>query len=790
MPKMLKFWIFSSIWVLSLPALAQKTGISGYITTADGKGILNSSILVVETSDGAVSDSTGYYHIPSVRPGKYTIIISHVNYDTEVVKAELREGETLTVSRQLVDRTSELAAVEITGKTESQELREKPFHVNVIDVQPLQQKNLDITRVLTQVSGVRVRQNAGLGSSFDLTLNGFKAAQFINGIPVDVYGSAYAFNSIPLNQVDRIEVFKGVVPVHLGGDALGGAVNIITRNKIRNNLNVSYAAGSFNTHKASVQGMFTDARTGFVLSGSAFFNYSDNSYEMKNMVITDTTTTPISTYTKDVRRFHDDFLSYAAKADVGVSNKKFADVLLAGVGFSGIRRDLQTGSLQYPAIGEATGEEDNHHVSLRYSKHGLLNKKLDLDGFLLLNTINFVFVDTSSRSYQWDGTVFRVRTSKTAGELGDKQIYRATQKDFSQRYNIAYHITPNQSLTLNVISGTTTQKNTDPNKVEGTSVDDNSSEYSKMIIGLGHDMTLWDEKLRSTAYVKYYRMDASIDSTLRWRGGYFDLAPMDAVKTFTGGGLGFSYIISDRILAKVSAEYACRLPTTYELLGDGISTVANVSLKPEVSMNYNLGFSSKLITGEELLLTFEAAGFYRKAKDFIRATAGVTRSTHINYDKVLVRGAEGELKLVLDDKLAIRANATYQQVLDDNKYIGGSLPNYTYGVQLPNTPYFFGNFDAEYRFKDVFSKLNIIPYYNLLYVNEFYLGYENIARGDRKYTIPMQLVQDIGITASGPSEKYSVSLECSNIMDEEVYDNFRLQKPGRAFNFKITYFIN
>src|SRR5688572_16411475 len=197
---------------------------------------------------------------------------------------------------------------------------------------------------------------------------------------------------------------------------------------------------------------------------------------MKDMEsISGTTTTK-----KDVRRFHDDYQSHAVRAEVGYTNKRFADALFIGAGFSGVRKDIQTGSTQYPPIGEAIGEEDNNQLSLRYSKHALLNDKFDLDAFLLLSNTNTLFADTSSRTFQWDGSVLiqRPKTSR-AGEFEDKQIYKTLQHDLTQRYNIAYHLTKAQTFTLNLISTNTKWKNTDPGKVEVTSVNDNSSEYSK-----------------------------------------------------------------------------------------------------------------------------------------------------------------------------------------------------------------------------------------------------------------------------------------------------------------------
>ncbi len=770
---------------MAFTAILNAQSVSGFLTSSDNEPIFNATVRVPGTSFGSISDASGYYSIGNLQPGSHSLIISHINYTSDTLFIVVESNQDLRINRRLTAKASSLNEVEIIGKTESQEIRERPFEVNVIDVRPLQQKNIEVNRILTQSSGVRVRQNAGLGSSFDLTLNGFKAAQYINGIPVDVFGSAYAFNSIPVNQIERIEIYKGVVPVHLGGDALGGAVNILTKNKPKNNLNFSYAFGSFNTHKSSLQGVYNHKLTGLTLIGSAFINYSDNDYVMKDMeIITGTTTTK-----KDVRRFHDQFQSYAVKAEIGYANRSFADALFIGAGFSGVRKDIQTGSTQYPPIGEAIGEEDNVQVSLRYSKHQLLHDKLDVDAFLLLNNTHTLFVDTASRTYQWDGTVLIERpASSKAGEFEDKQIYRTQQVDFSQRYNAAYHITNSQTLTLNFISTNTNWNNTDPGKIEGPSVDDNSNDYSKLIIGLGHDLKLLNERLQTTAFVRYYRMTASIDSAARWRGGYFDRAPLQSTKSFTGAGVGISYAFTNRFLGKVSAEYACRLPTVYELLGDGITTVANVSLVPELSMNYNVGFSAKIIDDAYTSLSLNGSAFFRKAENFIRATTGVRRSTFINFDAALVRGVESEAKLTIAKKLGLRINATYQQVLDDNRFVGGTVKNYSYRIQLPNTPSLFGNADIEYRITDFFlENMTFIPYYNVLYVREFYLGYENIARGDLKYTIPMQFVHDIGLTISNTSEKYSISAECSNITDASAFDNFRLQKPGRAFNIKITY---
>ena len=51
---------------------------------------------------------------------------------------------------------------------------------------------------------------------------------------MDYFGSSYSINNFPVSLVDRIDVYKGVVPVELGSDALGGAINLVTSQQANN----------------------------------------------------------------------------------------------------------------------------------------------------------------------------------------------------------------------------------------------------------------------------------------------------------------------------------------------------------------------------------------------------------------------------------------------------------------------------------------------------------------------------------------------------------------------------
>src|SRR5690606_14011740 len=215
----------------------------------------------------------------------------------------------------------------VMGKTVARQIEERPFNVNVIDVKQLYNTTSDLNQVLNQTSGVRIREDGGVGSNFSFSLNGFSGRQvkfFLDGIPMDNFGSSLTLNNFPTTMVERMEVYKGVLPVSLGADALGGAVNIITRSN-PNFLDLSYGYGSFNTHKAGVNAAYTDSKTGFSARINAFYNYSDNNYKVS--------VSPIDLHTgqegpvQEVERFHDGYQSVGGQVELGVTDKSYADKL-------------------------------------------------------------------------------------------------------------------------------------------------------------------------------------------------------------------------------------------------------------------------------------------------------------------------------------------------------------------------------------------------------------------------------------------------------------------------------
>ncbi|MBN8790542.1 MAG: TonB-dependent receptor plug domain-containing protein, partial [Terrimonas sp.] len=127
-------------------------------------------------------------------------------------------------------------------------------------------RNIQTNELLDRTVGVRVRQNGGVGSAVEYNLNGMSGRSvgiFIDGLEISTYGSSFNLNNIPPSMIERIEVYKGVLPSHLSGDYMGGAINVILKKDVsQNNITASVSYGSFNTFQADASGMYRNQKNG------------------------------------------------------------------------------------------------------------------------------------------------------------------------------------------------------------------------------------------------------------------------------------------------------------------------------------------------------------------------------------------------------------------------------------------------------------------------------------------------------------------------------------------------
>lgn len=783
-----KIFIALLLLLSSLQLLAQqnKSKIHGTVSI-DGNTTEGITVLLKGTAYSTVTDQKGKYAM-DVEPGNYILVISYIGYKTFQTPVSLKPGGVLEQNNVLEEESTALNEVQINSKSTVERVREKAYNITAVDLKTVHNTSADLNQVLNRTTGVRVRESGGMGSNFNFSLNGFSGNQvkfFLDGIPIDNYGSSFTLNNIPVNMAERIEVYKGVVPIELGSDALGGAVNIITNKVVKRYIDVSYSFGSFNTHRAAINTRFT-SKKGIVTNINAFGNYSDNSYKV-DVSVADPVTGAFAPERK-YKHFHDGYKSGAVMGEVGVKNKKYADYLLLGAMVTGNKKEIQTGTTMQRVVGDAFTDSNAFVASLKYKKDSLFTKNLSASIAASYNIVNSRAVDTSSNRYSWDGS-HTVANLNSGGEINrEKTIYVYDDNSLQTNTNLKYDLNEDQYLAFNHSLASLKRKEDDEYR---TITKPGSPTITKNILGLSYNLSAFENRLSAMAFGKKYFLNTEM---MVVRDDYADVKVYDVLKNSfddLGYGAAAAYFITKDIQVKASYEHAFRLPTGEEMLGDGLLLLPTLDLKPESSDNFNAGFSYRKAYKIHSF-GFQGNYIYRNAKDFIQIQTQGAQSQYKNMNSVRVTGFDGVLQYGLKNWLTFEINATYQKTINTNKFDppGSNIPDALNGTQLPNIPIFYANANLGFNFRRIRTdddNLTVNLYAN--YIDEYYLVSTTLGQADTRRTIPEQFTQSIATAYVFGSGKYNIGLECNNITNTKVYDYFKIQKPGRSFTIKFRYFL-
>src|SRR5690606_29203428 len=113
----------------------------------------------------------------------------------------------------------------VLGQSMADRRRQSAEAVHVLETTHNQREAADLGEVTARSQGVSVRRSGGLGSETRLSLNGLTDDQirfFVDGVPLALAGIPFGLSNLPVNSIQLVEVYRGVVPVRFGADALGG----------------------------------------------------------------------------------------------------------------------------------------------------------------------------------------------------------------------------------------------------------------------------------------------------------------------------------------------------------------------------------------------------------------------------------------------------------------------------------------------------------------------------------------------------------------------------------------
>lgn len=797
--------------LLSLPVLSQTAVLKGRISQKGGESVSFVTVQLAGTTTAVMTDDHGNYELKNIPFGKKEIVVSSVEIETKKVHVDINKNE-IKLDIEVNPRTDvDLDEVKVVGKTQKKALETDGFAVAIIETKEASLRNLTTNELLDRAVGVRVRQNGGIGSQVEYNLNGMSGSAigiFIDGIEASTYGQSFNLNNIPPAMIERIEVYKGILPSHLTGDYVGGAINVVLKKDVsHNNATIAVSYGSFNTLNVDIGVTMRHKKTGLSFRGSGFYTYTDNSYTTWGRSTTHVNEFQQITRPYRAKRFNNTYESIGARFEVGFTDTKWADLFFLGYNVSDNYNEIPHGiTMATPYVGRFN--ETNANVfSLNYSKRNLLIKDLTFNINAVYSSRGTYLQDTVSTAYNWDGKpreviVFGERVpmkTQRGAQQGLPTMNQTDRKITNIRANLSYMIASGHRLSINNKFESTRREDRD--ELSPTMVNLGAeSIISKNIVSMNYEAQTFKSKLKTNLLGKYTTNynNQKVPYIVNIEGvNKVVIKDTSTFRSNFGYGATVSYNLAPQFFIIASMENSFVMPNEIQMYGDPTTNILpNVDLKAEKNVNYNLGLRYGMKTMGKYKFSLYANAFWRNGHDKItqravsedeireEADADIQTTKYVNLGMTQSRGFEAEIIYIYNNKLNTsfnfsKFNNLFKQSSDEN----GNAHAF-YGFQVPNEPFFTINSNIQYRFDSVFQRKSVLnAYYNTGYVGEYYIVW-----GQPEWSlIPAQFTHDMGASYRFPKGKLVASVDMKNMFNAEIYDNFAIQKPGRSIFFKLNY---
>ena len=207
------------------------------IVSENGNALDNATIVIKPLGKTAFTNAAGNFFIENISEGKYTIVASMLGFIAERKTITIGSEKTIEVNFDLKRNVDDsmLSEIVISGTLKAVKRLDSPVPVEVYSAGFIK-KNPSATffEALQNINGLRPQVNCGICNTGDIRINGLEGPYtfvLIDGMPiVSALSTVYGLSGIPNSLIERIEVVKGPASSLYGSEAVGGLINIITKN--------------------------------------------------------------------------------------------------------------------------------------------------------------------------------------------------------------------------------------------------------------------------------------------------------------------------------------------------------------------------------------------------------------------------------------------------------------------------------------------------------------------------------------------------------------------------------
>ena len=763
---------------------AQKI-VFGQITDGQTLQPLDGASVILENSNiGTISNHIGMFRMKLPSKSSRRIKVQYMGYESRniILNKKLCVNDSICCNVELQPKNNILSDVIVLGKSKAQRHREVPSAITIIDSQELKYKTATLNEILDNAAGIKVAQQGGLGNASRIIIQGMDGKRigiFINGMPMG-NSDEFQFSSIPIDMVDEVEIYKGIIPAWLGGDGLGGAVNIRLKDFKKNHLEMAFEAASYNTYIGSLQLKHYLGKTSTALHAGATMNYAKNNYSFSS---------PFE-LGRIIHRDHDAYTH--GGFNVGISSQQWwfdqFDLTLSADYY---RKEIQGGLMNVQNnIQHAFTRTRSASTSLSLEKSFLKGRLTaqfhSIVGFSLVNQ-----VDTSHYCYDFIGNRFPSGSGR--GEIG------AVPNDSPDRHttvrellNLTYKIGNNQLVTwtTNYRYGCKMPKDELADSYSRLPTSGYPSRLHSIVSGLTHELKLYGGKFTNELGIKLFNHHSEVLPFAEAIMLQDKLKASTNHSTMAGWSeaMALHLLPNNALTLKASVQSTVRMPIAEELFGDGVLLLPSEKLRPERSFNINAGAIWLINAMRYPQVRIGINTFYMSAKDMIKLMYSSMNMAYDNIGKVRVMGFDMEMESKLNRWLDLQGNITWQDARDMRKEAVGGGENFHYRYRIPNMPYLFGNVGVRLHKDGLLSKSSSSAFASTFgFTKAFSYNWE--ASKHNTMLIPARYCWDVAVHHSF-NKRCQLSFEIRNILNRENWAEFRYPMERRTFHLKMKYIIN
>lgn len=763
---------------------AQKI-VFGQITDGQTLQPLDGASVILENSNiGTISNHIGMFRMKLPSKSSRRIKVQYMGYESRniILNKKLCVNDSICCNVELQPKNNILSDVIVLGKSKAQRHREVPSAITIIDSQELKYKTATLNEILDNAAGIKVAQQGGLGNASRIIIQGMDGKRigiFINGMPMG-NSDEFQFSSIPIDMVDEVEIYKGIIPAWLGGDGLGGAVNIRLKDFKKNHLEMAFEAASYNTYIGSLQLKHYLGKTSTALHAGATMNYAKNNYSFSS---------PFE-LGRIIHRDHDAYTH--GGFNVGISSQQWwfdqFDLTLSADYY---RKEIQGGLMNVQNnIQHAFTRTCSASTSLSLEKSFLKGKLTaqfhSIVGFSLVNQ-----VDTSHYCYDFIGNRFPSGSGR--GEIGavpnDSHDRHTTVREL---LNLTYKIGNNQLVTwtTNYRYGCKMPKDELADSYSRLPTSGYPSRLHSIVSGLTHELKLYGGKFTNELGIKLFNHHSEVLPFAEAIMLQDKLKASTNHSTMAGWSeaMALHLLPNNALTLKASVQSTVRMPIAEELFGDGVLLLPSEKLRPERSFNINAGAIWLINAMRYPQVRIGINTFYMSAKDMIKLMYSSMNMAYDNIGKVRVMGIDMEMESKLNRWLDLQGNITWQDARDMRKEAVGGGENFHYRYRIPNMPYLFGNVGVRLHKDGLLSKSSSSAFASTFgFTKAFSYNWE--ASKHNTMLIPARYCWDVAVHHSF-NKRCQLSFEIRNILNRENWAEFRYPMERRTFHLKMKYIIN